>query len=326
MTPAKPMKSKTDDNSDSSNSAALWGSLTGLALTGCCIWGIVSGHSTGSRQISAATENLSQSADILLEKISKLRKLIFEDYTHRRNRIVQNLNRFDEFDYKIPFKNGKTLQAKISKLENEYSEINEIYKNNVSENSKIIKQKIKELSTDTEWKDLRKLRKQFIKIMQTPSAGEQRQIASEKITFINDLLITKVYPQDSAKYNLYGITEQQAMELVKKDFKTYEEFTNYYDSIKNNDIPFHFEEIGNRFFHNGTLSLADVFPEEMGAIKNSAKLREETFSKLTAAKSLFQKYLDSMKQLATEYRQTDGIKELKTLLRNLHAIKQMAEK
>ena len=323
LTPAKPLTSENNKKEDGQkyfNNSALIGSLTGLAIIGGGTAAIISGHIAGFKNMTGIGENINQSANVILEKISKLKKLVTEDYILRRTRIIQDLNKFGEFDYKLPFKNGKDLRTKITKLEEEYSEIDAIYKNNVQENSTIIKDKIRNLSTDSEWKELRKLRKQFMKTMQNSSAGEQRRIASEKITFINDLLITKVYPQDAAKYNLYGITEKQALELVRKEFNSYKEFTEYYDSIKDLSIPFRFEEIGNRFSHNGSLSLADIFPEETGAIKNSAKLREDTFSKLEAARNLYKTYLKKLEQLAKEYRQTSGIIELRTLWNSLKTL------
>jgi len=316
-----PAKNPESKKNDYHNSKTILASLSALAVIGASVWGIKHSSKPKPNQIKKNETDVLEAVDVVKDKINKLKKLIFEDYISKKTKIIDQMNKFDEFEYKVPFNTGKDLQDKISVFEKEYVEMSANSYEVISKNKKIIRNKLAALMPDSDWQELKKLRKHFIKTMRTDKDVEQRKIAGEKLILVNDLLINKVYPETIDKYNLYGITNQQAFEIVKKDFKTYDDFTEYYDSIKNMDIPFNFEELDKRFSHNGTLSLKDIFPEEITAIESSTELLDETTKKLTATKILYNKYQSKIKQLAQEYRETDGVKELKELLDDLKALK-----
>ena len=140
------------------------------------------------------------------------------------------------------------------------------------------------------------------------------KIANKKVSLVNDLLINKVYPKRSADFRkLYGIDDNQDIQLIRTPFKTYDEYVSEFKSMQNHDIPFDYMAFEHRFSHKNKLQLKDIFPVEAEIISTNEKLIENTKKDYNEAVKLYERYREKILSLANEFRQYEETVELKQL-------------
>jgi hypothetical protein len=301
------------------------GSLAGLAVIGTSVWTIKKHYSkpTKLKPKDLTPAEIQNSIAEIEIKIEKLKKIISDNYISERNHIISQLNEFGEYEYKIPFENSRDLNSKIKNLEKQKTTDISRSTKIIEENNQIIRDKIKQLSADEKWKELKTIRKQLVYTLHNKkSTPEQKKIANEKISFVNDLITNMVYPEEAAKYkSIYGLTEEQTYELVTREFETHEAFMKEFDRIKDKDIPFGFDSMDKRFSHTGSLSLRDIFPEEIATIESNKKHIKQINVALESAKELYGKYHKKLVALAKEFKNKEEVLELKTLIEQLKSLK-----
>ncbi len=301
-------------------------SLAGLAVLGTSVWAVkkYSSKSIAQTGQKLTPEDVRGKIDETKARISELKEIINSNYLSRKNHIIEELNNFGEFDYRVPFENIKQLRDKISTLEKDTGSSIENSTKIINENKQIIRSKSEKLSSNERWQELNLLRERLIKILNdNTSTAEQKNIANEKVPLVNDLLINMVYPEEAAKYKgIYGLTDTQTYELVNKEFATLDGFMKEFDRIKDKEIPFNFDTMDKRFSHNGSLSEQDLFPEETAIINSNERRIKEINTELKAVKDLCEKYAEKIKLLAADFRKIPEVQELKSLNKQLKVLMQ----
>ena len=301
-------------------------SLAGLAVLGGSVWAVkkYSSKSAVHTTQKLTPEEIKGKIDETKARIAELKEIISSNYLSRKKHLIEELNNFGEFDYRVPFENVKELRNKISSLEKGTGSGIENSTKIISENKQIIRSKSEKLASDERWQELNLLRERLVKILNDDTCtAEQKNIANEKIPLVNDLLINMVYPEEAAKYKgIYGLTDTQTYELVNTEFAALDDFMKEFDRIKDKEIPFSFDTMDKRFSHNGSLSEQDLFPEETAIINSNEKRIKEINTELKAAKDLCEKYAERIKLLAGDFRKMSEVQELKSLNKQIKVFMQ----
>ncbi len=316
------------------NNKTILGSITGLGILGVCIWRMKSGKAPDKKNTPSLPQVTKPSAEkiqaeitVLNEKITNLKNLIKSDYIAKRKNIIDNLNQFDEYSYNFPFSNRNDLNKTIENLEKDYNETLPKSNKIIKDNRDAIRNTLSELSQNPEWKELKLARKNLIKVLEDENkTDDEILIANNKISFINDLLVNRAHPDLLASYKeISAIDDAQALELVRKNFKVYNRFTQKLESMKDKDAKLRLDKSDKYFNHTGKLSLSDIFHDEMQSIKVRTKTLKTKLSKLNAAKSLRDKLDIENGQLVKDYRNTESVKQLQSLVKELKTLKKSLE-
>lgn len=312
-------RNNTPEEKNSSKNMLL-GTLSGLAVLGGSVYWIKYRKNMWNN-FPAHSGTLSNNLDVLIEEVGKLKKLIREDYLSKRQALINKMNDPGEFGFELSFKDNKDLKKKVNIIEEQYGPAAENAKKVLEENRQIIIDKLRKLSSDPEWNELKILRKKLVKTMTTSPSMDQRKIAENKIPMVNDLITNKVYPDEVENYkSMYGIDNQKISELVRKEFASYDEFVNEYTSLNQEnvfDIPF----MDRRFSHTSRLSFETVFPEETGIMKTCKSLIDINKARLDSAKKLYSDFNNKIRDLGVEYRETESIKDLKKYNARIEALR-----
>ena len=313
----KPEKEKSSKN-------ILTGTLSGLAVLGGSIYWVKSRGGFRGKNFSTIAGNsggLSNNPDVLLEEVTKLKKLILQDYLSKRQSIINKMNDPGEFGFEIHFVSNQDLRKKVNIIEEQLGPAVENAERVLKENQRIIMDKLRKLSSDPEWNELKILRKKLVRIVKTSPSQDQRKIAENKIPMVNDLLTNKVYPDEVEDYKrIYGIDDRTIYNLVKKEFNTLEEFINEYSSL-NQDSVFNLPFMDRRFSHESRLSFETLFPEETQNIKTCKSLIDLSRARLLAAKQLYADFNKKIKELGMQYRTTESIQDLKKYNARIRALR-----
>lgn len=314
-----PLTSADVKPEQTNNSALLWSSLAGLAAVsgGSIYW-----YKTKNpkNKYIPPEENIQEKYRILKEDTEHLRNMVAKDYRAKVQALRNKANVFEEFDIEVPFENGKDLRSKIREMEIQNPKSEEERNKIISENLSIIREKFKRLSTDPQWKEFRQIRKQLKQIMDSPHTSYAAELALKKIELVDDLIINKVYPENVPIYeNAIGLTQQQVLEIIKRDYSSIQEYRDDFQSKSHPKTPCSWpQEILNT---DDKLSLQLVFPREVELIEGCRQDNKFFGQKLAAAKNLLAKYHDSLKELAINYSKTLAMVELKAKMAELRTLK-----
>lgn len=173
-----------------------------------------------------------------------------------------------------------------------------------------LKSQLSVLQKDSDWVELRKIRKNLLKQKKT-ATKENRPIIEFHIELIDNILLSKV-SKDSSKVTLFeelfGMNLKEASKMARKSSKEVFENVDYHS----NNRPFETMAMDSR-----QLKLSDFFKQEVkqwGIANNTVKDTESVFKFLDNQKQKFQEY---QKTLAQEFRQSDDVKALKELNRQI---------
>ncbi len=266
-----------------------------------------------------AREKLQAGYRVLKKDTENTRQLVVKDFQAKIKKLRNDENVFDEFDVEIPFTDGKDLRRQVMKMETDAPII--IAKQNeiINEKKNIIKSKITELSGDSDWKELRQIAKQMKKTIQTTKNYDEIEITKQKLAYVNDLIINKIYPENIPDYEKFiGMTQNDLLGIIKKDFKTLEEYQNYFNpKTKPTKLCAELEEI---FVHNGPLTLKQMFSRETQVIERCREKIKDTNRRLKFGKEHLLRYDQKLKALVENYKKTEGMIELKSKTAQLRKI------
>lgn len=314
-----PLTSADVKPTQKNNNELLWSSLAGLAVIsgGSLYW-----YKTKQpeNKYKPPKENLKEKYKILQEDTDHLKNLVIKDYQAKVQVLRNKANIFDEFDIEIPFENGKDLHAKILEMETQNPKLEEERNKLIKENLSIIREKFKRLSTDPQWKEFRQIRKQLKHASKFSNTADESTLAIKKIELIDDLIINKVYPENVPQYeSAIGLTQQQVLDIIKKDYSSLQEYLDDFQSKSNPKTPVLWpQEILNT---TDTLSLQLVFPREVELIDECRKDNKFAVQKLDAAKNFLKKYHESLRKLSVKYAETPDMIELKKKMAELRTLK-----
>ena len=301
------------------NAKTIIASLSGLAVIGGVIWKIKSGKSKSAEIIPL--ENSKNRINEITERITELRKTIKEEYFAKKQKLVEDMNNFDEFDDKIPFTNPKDLYNMVQERHAAYIAKSEKLKGIIEKKSKEIKAKIKELEKNQEWRELLKLRKAIIKDLGNCTTEDEAKILNDKVIMVNDLLINRVYPEEMVNYPKFiGLEDKKAFELVRKNFSTYSDFMEEYESSLSDFSEPLLDNANTRFIQKDALKLKYIFPKEMSVINTNKKALTNTRKAYEAAERTYKKYKTKKQQLNSESQQSENVRELKQLIKELKSL------
>lgn len=305
------------------NSSTIIASLAGLAVLAGGVWGIQSGKiKLGSKRNTLSRQEIIAEIGNIKERISDIKNILVPEFTHKKQKIIKELNKFGEYDYKLPFSSIRELKGEISVRNAEHQRVLANSKAIIADNKQIIKGKLEKLMQDPEWQELKNTRKALIKTVKAGKSLDDIKIANKKVSLVNDLLINKAYPERSADFKrLYGIDDNQALQLIRTPFKTYDEYVAAFKSKQNHDIPFDYLAFEHRFSHKNKLQLKDVFPVEAEVIYTNEKLIESTKKDYDEAVKLYERYREKILSLASEFRQYEETVELKQLIIRLKELR-----
>ncbi len=256
------------------SSGKIWIGLSALAAAGAASLLFFRGSTTQKTVAPVARD--------IASEVKGLKAKIKENYMNKKSEILKN-----------------------SDLTEDKNEIKK-YRDTMNNAYLAVKNKIKKLAEDSDWIDLRKVRKRLLKTLDKEKHGEKRDIASKKIEILNNILICKIYPEEEEAFKGKILMDlSDAAELVKKDFATMEDFQKEYSSRQKYDFEL---DLNEKFFYkNFKLTWRDLFPEDMKEY-DFAKEKIKDLQKEPQTKRL-----EKLKQLALEFRETADVKTLKSL-------------
>lgn len=127
--------------------------------------------------------------------------------------------------------------------------------------SEKIKNILKNLQGDSEWKELRKTRKELLKIIDDSNAGEQADIAIQKVRLLNNMIVCKAHPSEEPLFKGCAMMDiPDAKQLVGMKFNTLEDFRKAEKSMQKYDFEMDLYE--KFFFTTEKLSLKNIFSED----------------------------------------------------------------
>lgn len=174
-----------------------------------------------------------------------------------------------------------------------------------------LKSKLQELQKDSDWVELRKIRKNLLK-QKKNITKENRPVIEGHINLIDDILLSKV-SKDSSTVTLFeefwGMSLKDASELAKKSSKEVFDNVDYHSKYE----PFP-DAIT---MHLRQLKLSDFFKREVREWELANKTIKDTESALAFLDNQKQKFQKYQKTLAQEIRQSDDVKALKELNRKI---------
>ncbi len=170
-----------------------------------------------------------------------------------------------------------------------------------------VKLKLADLQKDSDWVELRKIRKNLLK----QRTKENRGIIDTHIELIDNIFLSKVSKDSSISQifeEFYGMNIKDAAKLAKHSTQQVFEKIDYKSKLR----PFETNGMNIR-----QLKLSDFFKKEVKEWNNAndtINSCEETFKFLDTQK---QKFIELKKNLAQEFRQSDDVKTLKELNRQI---------
>lgn len=267
-------ENKKTDKNKTKNSGKIWVTLSAMAVAGCAFIGIyraAKGHKNVPPVVSEPVVNL-----------LKLKEKIKKDYLSKKNEIL-----------------------KMSDLQTDNGEIQkyrDIHKNVSTD----IKNKLKRLAGDSDWTELRKIRKKLLKTLENEKSGEQHDIADKKIELLNNILICKIHPEEEEAFKGKVLMDlSDAVELIKKDFTSLSEFRKEYSARQKYEFDL---DLNEKFFYTDfKLTLRDLFPDDMKEYDFSKEKIRELYDEPK------KKRHEKLKQLALEFRADENVKTFKKL-------------
>ena len=257
------------------NSTKIWAGLVALAVIGMASAAIYRARSNKSETLNPVQDTK--------QIIKDLKVKIKTDYLNRKAEIL-NAHKKDSVD------------------ENEIKK----YIDMKQEASDSIKTVLKNLQQDSEWQELRKIRKSLLKTLCSNKNGEQYNIASKKIELINNILTCKLHPEQIQAFKDNTLMDiSDAAEIVRKPFNTIKEFEKEYAAKQKYEFDFNLDD--KLFFTNSNLSLRDIFTEEMKKYDFAKEKISEL--KLEPKKKLH----EELTKLAEEFHSCEDVKKLKNL-------------
>lgn len=272
-------KSFTQENENANkdkkqNSGKIWIVLAALAAAGAASIGIC--------RSAKGRENVLPMASKPAINLLELKEKIKTDYLNKKNEILKTL----KFD---------ADSAEIQK-----------YRDRLSNISGSIKNKLQNLSGDSDWCALRKIRKNLLKTLTNETKGELHDIADKKIELLNNVLICKIHPEEEEAFKGKFLMDlSDAADLINKDFTSLSAFREEYSARQKYEFDLDFNE--KLFFKNSQLTLRDLFPEEMKEYDFSKEKIRELYDDPKKARH------EMLKLLADEFRVNKDVKSLKTL-------------
>lgn len=179
-------------------------------------------------------------------------------------------------------------------------------KNEISSN---IKSTLKNLQSNSEWVELRKIRKSLLKTLNADKKSSQHDVASKKIELVNNILICKLYPQEEQAFKDTTLMDiSDAFEIIKTPFNSLEEFNSAFYAKQKYD--FDFAENEKFFYKECNLTLKDLFPDDMKKYDYAnEKIKELNLEPKT---KLHEKLVD----LAKNFKLSEDVKKLKMMNKN----------
>ena len=182
-----------------------------------------------------------------------------------------------------------------------------------------IKTQLSELQKDSDWVELRKIRKNLFKQKKTMTK-ENRSIIESHIDLIDNILLSKT-SKDSSTVTLFeeffGMSLKDASKLAKKTSKEVFDNVDYHS----NNRPFDTTRISKR-----KLELCDFFKQEVREwthADDTVKRVECGLKNFDIQKQDFQKF---QRALAQEMRQSDDVKALKELNKQIAELYKQSSK
>lgn len=265
---------KNNISGKTKTSTAGWVGLSALAVIGAA-----------SVLISRAVKGKNTVPPVASEpvvKLSELKAKIKADYQDKKNEILNTS------DLNI---NNEEIQK---------------YRERFASASTSVKNKLKKLAEDSDWTDLRKIRKNLLQTLEVEKHGEKHDIAEKKFELLNNVLICKINPEEEEAFRgkfLMDISD--AAELIKKDFTTFSDFQKEYLNKQKYEFDF---DLNEKFFYKiFKLTLRDLFPEDMKEYDLSKEKIRELYDE--PKKKLHEK----LKSLAQDFRASGDVKTLKNL-------------
>ena len=252
----------------------IWIGLGALAAAGIA--------SIGIYRAAKGRQNIPPAVSDTTINLLELKAKIKTDYLNKKNEILKTFN-FDADNDEI-----------------------QKYRNTLNNVSGSVKNKLQNLSVDSDWLELRKIRKKLLKTLKNEKNSELHDIADKKIELLNNVLISKIHPEEEESFKSRFLMDlSDAAELIKKDFTTFEEFKKMYSEKQKYEFELDFNE--KLFFKNSELTLRDLFPEEMKEYDFAKAKIRELYDEPKQAR------LEKLKSLAKEFRVSQDIKTFKKI-------------
>lgn len=215
--------------------------------------------------------------------ISEIKNKIKNDYLTKKSKIIE--------DCKSNVVDEKEIQ-KYNDMKNEVSGK--------------IKSTIKGLQSDSEWIELRKIRKSLLKTLNTDKKTSQHDVASKKIELANNILICKIYPEEEQAFKDTTLMDiSDAFEVIKTPFSSLNEFNTAFYAKQKYD--FDFAENEKFFYKECNLTLKDLFPDDMKKYDYAnEKIKELNLEPKT-------KLHEKLVELAKEFQTSEDVKKMKNL-------------
>lgn len=316
-----------NDNKNYFNSKTITGSLLGLAAIGGSIWAVKSGHFQSKNNIQKISpEQIQARINDTLDDINKLKKLIRDDFLAKRNHIINKFFNSNNTNNFMHFKDSQDLRAKIEAERSNYDRIEKIATPNILEQKQIIKDKFVKLINDPEFKELRQIRKSLLQAKKSTKTEDEMNIVSKKINIVNDMIINKVYPENSELFKqLYNADSSKILELINGKYETYEQYLTKYKELNPVPTDFNFDSVKNSFYHSKKLSFEDVFPEEVDIIKNNTKILKKAEDRCLILEILKKRYLEKYTEFVNNYQKTEAVIDLKKQVRQLRSLRKQLQ-
>lgn len=180
------------------------------------------------------------------------------------------------------------------------------YNDMKNEVSAKIKSTLKDLQADSEWVELRKIRKSLLKTLNSDKKSSQHDVASKKIELVNNILICKLYPEEEQAFKDTTLMDiSNAIEVIKTPFNSLNEFNTAFYAKQKYD--FDFAENEKFFYKECNLTLKDLFPDDMKKYDYAnEKIKELNLEPKT-------KLHEKLVELAKEFQVSEDVKKLKNL-------------
>ncbi len=240
------------------------------------------------------------------DEFKKLKESMLEEF---------NENLPDELKVRtgVTFKSSKELEDFKEALKTGDDFSVEKYETMRAETSAKVKAQLQKLEGDSEWQELRKMRKTLIK--SADAEDDAGKIAREKIYIINDLMAYKVDPSREQVFkNRNMIDVSDGFALVRRDFKSADEFYAEKEKVTKYDFDF---DLGEGFFAgHKPLTINDLFEDEQDTYnfaKDNLKKIETICTEVIpkAKETLHQK----LSELAQSFRTSEFIEKLHSFTR-----------
>ncbi len=332
---------KTEDKKEIGNTgkALILTGLAALAATG--IYLATRGRG-GSKNVTQAandnpvTQGVSDEVKALKEKIATLKDSIKTKYSAEREKIddAANGSQLNIFQRNCleHAKSGKPNADRIKSVMDFDRTIKYIkeakhhndksiadWQSDISNYPKVLKAKLQELSNDSDWIELRKLRHK-IQISQCKDNDDFR-----RLELIDEVLFSKANNETSAYLKIFNLSVEDAIKLIKspntyEEFKKIEELVKKTNPVNYNRSTFVRMNLGYKISVNN-LYLSGDTNKEILTVYHDAKMAPGEIKKFerTIADLLEQKqnYQQKVIDLANKTRQSAEVKELKKLVAKL---------